>query len=65
MQAYKEIVDDGHPVIVVCARDIVALLREAGYATVDHLQKWLDSIDPWSESADILSEDSQQRLARG
>ncbi|MDL1862227.1 restriction endonuclease [Betaproteobacteria bacterium PRO7] len=48
-QAYKEVVEDGHPVIVVCARDIVALLREAGYATVDQLSKWLDSIDPGSE----------------
>ena len=38
-QAYKEVVEDGHPIIVVCARDIVALLREAGYASVDQLTK--------------------------
>jgi hypothetical protein len=43
-QAYKEIVEDGHPIIVVCARDIVALLREAGYGTVDQVTAWLDAI---------------------
>jgi hypothetical protein len=48
-QAYKEVVDDGHPVIVVCARDVVALLRAAGYSTVEQVGQWLDSIDPRSE----------------
>lgn len=45
-QAYKEIVEDGHPVVVVCARDIVDLLKETGYATTEEVVKWLDSIDP-------------------
>lgn len=45
-QAYKEIVEDGHPVVVVCARDIVTLLKEEGYATPEEVVKWLDRLDP-------------------
>ncbi len=45
-QAYKEIVEDGHPVVIVCARDIVNLLKEEGYATPGEVVKWLDSTDP-------------------
>ena len=45
-QAYKEIVEDGHPVIIVSARDIVTLLREAGYATAEEVQTWLSALDP-------------------
>lgn len=44
-QAYREIVEDGHPVVIVCARDIVNLLKEEGYATPKELSKWLDSLD--------------------
>ena len=44
-QAYKEIVEDGHPVIIVCARDIVALLRDAGYSTVEQVKLWLNAVD--------------------
>lgn len=43
-QAYQEVVDDGHPVILVTARDIVALLRSAGYGTSSHVEAWLDGI---------------------
>lgn len=45
-QAYKEIVEDGHPVVVVCARDIVTLLKGEGYSTPDEVVKWLDALDP-------------------
>ncbi len=45
-QAYKEIVEDGHPVVIVCARDIVTLLKENGYATPEEVVKWLDGLDP-------------------
>jgi len=44
-QAYKEIVEDGHPVVIVCAQDIVALLKEEGYATPGEVVKWLDTLD--------------------
>jgi hypothetical protein len=43
-QAYQEVTDDGHPVILVTARDIVALLRSAGYGTITHVEAWLDGI---------------------
>ena len=45
-QAYKEILEDGHPIVIVCARDIVTLLREKGYATLEEVMRWLDCLDP-------------------
>jgi hypothetical protein len=43
-QAYAEVINDGHPVLLVTARDIVGLLRTAGYGTVETLSGWLDGI---------------------
>jgi len=43
-QAYKEVVDDGHPVILVTAIDIVRLLRENGYSTAPLVGRWLDGM---------------------
>lgn len=43
-QAYKEVVDDGHPVIFVTANDIVRLLRQAGHGTPLEVNKWLDGL---------------------
>jgi len=43
-QAYSEVVDDGHPVIFVTARDIVRLLRVAGYSTPELVNTWLDGL---------------------
>lgn len=43
-QAYQEITDDGHPVILTSARDIVALLRSAGLQTPILVNSWLDGI---------------------
>lgn len=43
-QAYREITDDGHPVILVTSRDIVGILRSAGYGTPAQVGKWLDSL---------------------
>lgn len=48
-QAYKEVVEDGHPVIFVTAMDIVNLLRDAGYSSASKVSVWLDSI---AENAD-------------
>ena len=33
-------------IIIVCARDIVALLRDAGYSTVEQVKLWLNAVDP-------------------
>ena len=43
-QAYKEVVEDGHPVILVSARDIATALRSAGYSSKETLGNWLDGI---------------------
>jgi len=43
-QAYQEVVDDGHPVILTAGRDIVALLRTAGLQTPLQVDGWLDGI---------------------
>jgi hypothetical protein len=40
-QAYKEIREDGHPIIIVSARDIVSVLKRSGYTTRDKVKMWL------------------------
>ena len=32
-QAYREIREDGHPVIIICGADIVAVLRNSGFGS--------------------------------
>lgn len=44
-QAYQEVTDDGHPVILVTAQDIVGLLRSAGVRTPAQVDGWLDGIN--------------------
>jgi hypothetical protein len=41
-QVYKEVRDDGHPIILVCARDIADTLRSHGYGHAQAVQAWLD-----------------------
>ncbi|MFW9804443.1 MAG: restriction endonuclease [Candidatus Thorarchaeota archaeon] len=43
-QAYQEIREDRHPVIVVSGIDLVRILRNSGYTTIEDVQEWL-----WSE----------------
>jgi hypothetical protein len=45
-QAYKEIMDDGHPVLIISGRDIVAIMIRAGYNSTDSLKQWLESEFP-------------------
>lgn len=40
-QAYQEIVEDEHPIVVVSGRDIVEILHDAGIGSVEFLKKWL------------------------
>jgi hypothetical protein len=40
-QAYKEIIEDGHPVIIISGGDIVKILRRAGFNSKKHVQGWL------------------------
>jgi hypothetical protein len=40
-QAYEEIREDRHPVIVLAGRDIASLLIEKGYNSVEAVLSWL------------------------
>ena len=42
-QAYKEIREDGHPVIIVSGADIAAVLKKADFGDKNSLQKLLSS----------------------
>ena len=42
LQAYREIKEDQHPIIVISGADIVALLRNDGYSHPDSVQTWLE-----------------------
>lgn len=41
-QAYKEITEDGHPIIILSAKDIVDILKKNGFDNVNAIKKWLD-----------------------
>lgn len=40
-QAYKEIVEDGHPIIVISGKDIINILYDTGITEIEELKKWL------------------------
>jgi hypothetical protein len=40
-QAYQEIREDRHPVVLICAKDIADLLRSRGYGTPEAVRAWL------------------------
>lgn len=42
LQAYREIKEDQHPIIVIAASDIVGLLRATGHADVEAVKLWLE-----------------------
>lgn len=42
LQAYREIKEDQHPIIVIAATDIVELLRANGHADIRAVASWLD-----------------------
>lgn len=41
-QAYQEIKEDGHPIIVISAADIIEILNKAGYKTKEDVISWLE-----------------------
>jgi hypothetical protein len=41
-QAYQELKADGHPIVVISARDIVEILRAKGYGDVAAVRAWLE-----------------------
>lgn len=42
-QAYKELVEDMHPVVILSGKDIANILIQQGYVTVEAVKKWLNS----------------------
>lgn len=46
LQAYKEIKEDQHPILIMAARDIVDLLRRYGRGNLSQLKTWLDEEFP-------------------
>lgn len=42
-QAYKEILEDNHPIVIVSGNDIVEILIRNGYTTVNAITGWLSS----------------------
>lgn len=44
-RAYKEIVEDDHPILVLSGADVSEILMEAGLNTPSRLREWLQSLD--------------------
>jgi hypothetical protein len=42
-QAYREIKEDQHPIIVIAASDVVELLKTNGYSDAELVTTWLES----------------------
>lgn len=42
-QAYKEIIEDGHPIVIISGKDIIDILMRAGINDVQILKEWLDA----------------------
>ena len=40
-EAYEEFKGDGHPIVVIAGRDIVDILKAAGYGDAAAVTKWL------------------------
>jgi hypothetical protein len=42
-QAYSEIIEDGHPVLILAGRDVCEILEKAGYNSLESVERWLRS----------------------
>lgn len=45
-QVYDEVRSDGHPIALICGRDVVDALREHGYGDADAVRAWLGKMFP-------------------
>jgi hypothetical protein len=50
-QAYKEIREDEHPIIVIAGVDIVGILKQVGISTLTELRSWLESNFPTTKGS--------------
>jgi AspBHI-like restriction endonuclease/restriction endonuclease len=46
LQAYRELKEDAHPIVVIAAKDIVNILAKAGFARSSDVLAWLQSTFP-------------------
>lgn len=44
-QAYREIKEDGHPIIVISGGDVIRILKDKGIPSRESLNAWLDTIE--------------------
>jgi hypothetical protein len=63
-QVYKEVREDGHPIVLICARDIIDLLRSKGYGDAKAVQNWLSRRFP-AEESDPGSQPEQEIRSAG
>lgn len=59
-QAYQEIREDGHPVAIVCGRDIVELLKRRGWGSPAAVRAWLNVQFPRSTVCPVTDLGYQQ-----
>ncbi|WP_199828875.1 restriction endonuclease [Streptomyces sp. NRRL B-24085] len=45
-QVQEEVHEDGHPIALVCSRDIISALRQHGRTTVESVRQWLTQSFP-------------------
>ncbi|MFE1881882.1 restriction endonuclease [Streptomyces diastatochromogenes] len=45
-QVQEEVREDGHPIALVCGKDIVDVLRQHGHTTASAVQQWLGQSFP-------------------
>lgn len=53
-QAYNEVIEDGHPILIVTASDIAVILRNSGINTTN-IDIWLDSVDTTNSRLNMYS----------
>lgn len=46
LQAYQELIEDEHPVLVLAGGDVVEVLRESGIDDISKLHTWLEGVAP-------------------
>ena len=51
-QAYQEIREDGHPVVIMAGRDIVEILKRSGHDTMAAISRFLNENCPLRQEAD-------------
>lgn len=44
MQAYSEVVEDGHPILIVTASDVAGILRNSAINS-SNIDQWIKSVD--------------------